>query len=74
VLESFLQKLKRRSEIKGLIVCNRIPAFWMTINPSDLRHLLVLMLAGIEYSRDAFLTANTAIQQATATSNPVTVA
>ena len=74
VLESFSQKLKRRSEIKGLIVRDGMPAIWMTVNPSDLRHPLVLMLAGLEYSGDAFPTANAAIRQATATSNPVAVA
>jgi hypothetical protein len=71
---SFSQKLKRRSEIKGLIVRDGMPAFWMAINPSDLRHPLVLLLAGAEYSGDAFPTANAAIRQATATSNPVAVA
>jgi hypothetical protein len=74
VPESFSQKLKRRSEIKGLIVRDGMPAFWMTINPSDLRHPLVLLLAGVEYSGHAFPTANTAIRRATATSNPVAVA
>jgi hypothetical protein len=74
VPESFLQKLKRRSEIKGLIVRDRMPAFWITVNPSDLRHPLVLMLAGLEYSGDAFPTTNTVIRQATVTSNPVAVA
>ncbi|PVH68339.1 hypothetical protein DL98DRAFT_631594 [Cadophora sp. DSE1049] len=74
VPESFSQKLKRRSEIKGLIVRDGMPAFWITINPSDLRNPLVLLLAGIEYSGDTFPTANAAIRQATATSNPVAVA
>src|SRR5437016_2845312 len=50
VPQSFSQKLKMRSEIKGLIAQLGMPAFWMTINPSDLRNLLVLSLAGIEYS------------------------
>lgn len=44
VLESFSQKLKRRSEIKGLIVRDGMPAYWMTINPSDLKNPLVLLL------------------------------
>ncbi|KAH8587824.1 hypothetical protein B0O99DRAFT_640674, partial [Bisporella sp. PMI_857] len=74
VPESFSQKLKRRSEIKGLIVRDGMPDFWITINPSDLRNPLVLLLAGVEYSGDAFPTANAAIRQATATSNPVAVA
>jgi hypothetical protein len=74
VPESFSQKLKRRSEIKGLIVRDGMPAFWITINPSDLRNPLVLLLAGIEYSGDTFLAANASIRHATATSNPVAVA
>lgn len=36
VPESFSQKLKRRSEIKGLLVRDGMAAYWMTINPSDL--------------------------------------
>ena len=43
VPESFAQKVKRRSEIKGLIARYGMPAFWMTINPSDLRNPLVLL-------------------------------
>ena len=74
VPESFSQKLKRRSEIRGSHVRGGMPAFWFTINPSDLRNPLVLHLAGIEYSADALPTATAAIRQATATSNPVAVA
>ena len=74
VPESFAQKVKRRSEIKGLVARYGMPAFWMTINPSDLRNPLVLQLAGITYSADAFPAATAAIRQATATSNPVAVA
>lgn len=73
VLESFSQKLKGRSKIKGLIVRDGMPAFWITINPSDLRNPLVLLLAGVEYSRGTFLAVNAAIRHATATSNPVAV-
>ena len=36
VPESFSQKLKMRSQIKGLITRYGMPAFWMTVNPSDL--------------------------------------
>ncbi|KAH9203071.1 hypothetical protein DL95DRAFT_508538, partial [Leptodontidium sp. 2 PMI_412] len=74
VPESFSQKLKRRSEIKGLIVRDGMPAFWLTINPSDLRNPLALLLAGVEYSASALPTANAALRHATATSNPVAVA
>jgi hypothetical protein len=74
VPESFSQKLKRRSEIKGLLVRDGMSAYWVTINPSDLRNPLVLLLAGVEFSGDAFPAANAAIRNATATSNPVAVA
>lgn len=71
---SFAQKLRLRAEIRGLIVRYGMPAFWVTINPSDLRNPLVLILAGIPYSGDIFSAANSAIREATATSNPVAVA
>jgi hypothetical protein len=74
VPESFSQKLKMRSKIKGLIVRDGMPAFWVTINPSDLRNPLVLLLAGIKYTEDAFPAATAAIRHVTATSNPVAVA
>ncbi len=51
-----------------------MPAFWITINPSDLRNPLVLVLAGVEFSGDIFAAANAAIRAAAATSNPVAVA
>lgn len=74
VPESFSQKLMMRSYIKGLIVRYGMPAIWITINPSDLRNPLVLILAGIEIPEDVLSTANAAIRHATATSNPVAVA
>lgn len=71
---SFAQKLKLRAEIRGLILRYGMPAFWITINPSDLRNPLVLILAGVQYSGDIFAATNSAIREATATSNPVAVA
>ncbi|OKO94694.1 ATP-dependent DNA helicase pfh1 [Penicillium subrubescens] len=71
---SFAQKLRMRSEIRGLIARYGMPAFWITINPSDLRNPLVLILAGVEYSGVNLATANAAIREAAATSNPVAVA
>ena len=71
---SFSQKLKMRSEIRGLIARYGMPAFWMTINPSDLKNPLVLRLAGVEYPGEAFPTANAAIRSTIVTSNPVAVA
>ncbi|KAF8860612.1 hypothetical protein BDZ45DRAFT_310087 [Acephala macrosclerotiorum] len=74
VPEFFSQKLKRRSKIKGLTVRDGMPVFWITINPSDLRNPLILLLAGVEYSGDALPTANAAIRHATVTFNLVAVA
>src|SRR6266516_7352760 len=74
VPESFSQKLKMRTGIKGFNVRQGMIAFWLTINPSDLRNPLVLKLAGLEYSEDAFPIASAAIRHATATSDPVAVA
>src|SRR5436190_4886377 len=74
VPESFSQKLKMRSKIRGLIARYGMPAFWMTINPSDLRNPLVLILAGVECPEDILSRANVAIRHSTATSNPVAVA
>jgi hypothetical protein len=71
---SFSQKLIMRSEIRGIIVRYGMPAFWITINRSDLRNPLVLILAGVEYSGEALATINSAIHEAVATSNPVAVA
>ena len=51
-----------------------MPGFWITINVSDLRNPLVVILAGVEYSGDIFAAANEAIRHAAATSNPVAVA
>lgn len=42
---SFAQKLRMRTEIRGLIIRFGMPAFWITINPSDLRSPLVIILA-----------------------------
>lgn len=71
---SFSQKLRMRSEIRGLIVRHGMPAFWITINPSDLRNPLVLILAGVEFPVDDLGATNAAIRDAVATSNPVAVA
>ena len=71
---SFSQKLKMRSQIKGLIARYGMPAFWITINPSDLRNPIVLVLAGIEFPGDVLPTANAAIRHAIATCNPAAVA
>ena len=71
---SFTQKLIMRSQIKGLIIRFGMPGFWITINPSDLRNPIVLIIAGIEIPGDALPRSNAAIRHAAATSNPAAVA
>lgn len=48
---SFAQRLRLRSEIRGLITRYGMLA-WITLNPFDLRNPLVPILAGIKYSED----------------------
>jgi hypothetical protein len=67
----FFQKLWLRGEIRGLLIREGMPAFWLTINPSDLQNPLVLMLAGAPYSTDM---ATSAIRKIIATSDPMAVA
>jgi hypothetical protein len=49
---SFAQKLTMREEMKAVIVRLGMIAWWLTVNPSDLSHPLVLELAGISFSHD----------------------
>lgn len=51
-----------------------MPAFWITINPSNLQNPLIIVLAGVEYTGDILSAANAAIWEAVVTSNPITVA
>ncbi|KUL82104.1 hypothetical protein ZTR_10073 [Talaromyces verruculosus] len=71
---SYFQKLRMRSEIRGLIVREGMPAFWMTINPSDLQNPLVLILAGTQNASGSLPTATAAVRQKLAISDPVAVA
>ena len=60
VPESFSHKLKFRSMIKGLM---GMPAFWLTINPSDLRDPIVLILGGMRYGSEALPAATAAVRK-----------
>lgn len=71
---SFFQKLQMRAEIRGLLVREGMPAFWLTINPSDLQNPLVLVLAGLQCPSDSSTSLSSAIRCETATSDPVAVA
>jgi hypothetical protein len=70
---SFFQKLQLRAEIRGLLVREGMPAFWLTINPSDLQNPLVLVLAGVHYPLNSTQLSST-VRSVTATSDPVAVA
>jgi hypothetical protein len=71
---SYFQKLQMRAELRGLLVREGMPAFWLTINPSDLQNPLVLALAGIQCPIDPTNEVSSTIRCATATSDPVAVA
>ena len=61
--------------IKALMVNNGMPVLWITVNPSDLKSVMVLTLAGVQMS-DANVGSEIAscFRAATATINPVAVA
>jgi hypothetical protein len=71
---SYFQKLQLRAEIRGLLVREGMPAFWLTINPSDLQNPLVLVLAGVHYPMGSSANLPSTVRQVTATSDPVAVA
>lgn len=63
-----------RAEIRGLIVRDGMPAFWLIINPSDLQNLLVLVLAGALHSSSALPNATATVCCTVAVLDPVAVA
>jgi len=72
---SFAHKLAMRAQIKGISIRFGMAAWWLTVNPSDLRNPLVLQLAGIIFPVDSMPAAAAAIRKMiTVTSNPVAVA
>jgi Helitron helicase-like domain at N-terminus len=60
--------------LRGLLVEYGLPAFWLTINPSDLRDPLVVKLAGVTIPQDALRRANAAFCRKTANMNPAAIA
>jgi hypothetical protein len=52
-----------RAEIQGLLIHEGMPAFWMTINLSNLQNPLVLTSAGAYYLSASFPTATPAVHQ-----------
>lgn len=71
---SFFQKLQMRAELRGLLVREGMPAFWLTINPSELQNPLVLVFADVHCPTDLSANVTSAIRYATTTSDPVAVA
>ena len=82
VANSFIRKLSMRREMKGMILRFGMPAFWFTLNPSDLRHPLVMHLVSVERGNTADDNGDGGnaramarrLQTLTATMNPVAVA
>ena len=72
---SFAHKLAMRAQSKGISIRFGMAAWWLAVNPSDLRNPLVLQLAGIIFSVDSMPAAAAAIRKMiSVTSNPVAVA
>lgn len=71
---SFADKLRKRAEMKGLLVLLGMAALWLTLNPSDLRNPLVLHLAGLPFSHDSLPNATATLRKIAVTSNPVAIA
>src|SRR5205809_449113 len=69
VPNSFAQKQDMRLHIRALFIEFGPAAFWLTINPSDLRDPLVVKLAGITLPKDGFERANIIIRRKTANMN-----
>ena len=74
VPNSFAQKADMRLHIRGLFIEFGPPAFWLTINPSDLRDPLVVKLAGVTLPTSNFQKAAAALRRKTANMNPAAVA
>jgi hypothetical protein len=72
--ESFGRKLSVRHKILGQISRWGIPAWWVTINPSDLRNSIVIELAGVRFDASLSRAAAQKIRQQTAIGNPACVA
>jgi hypothetical protein len=74
VPNSFAQKYEMRLHIRALFIEFGPAAFWLTLNPSDLRDPLVVKLAGVSLPKGSFQKAAAALQRTTANMNPATVA
>jgi PIF1-like helicase/Helitron helicase-like domain at N-terminus len=74
VPNSFTEKQEMRLHLRGLFIEYGLAAFWLTINPSDLRDPLVLKLAGVTIPQDGLKRTNAALRRKIATMNPAAIA
>ena len=74
VPNSFAEKQEMRLYLRGLFIEFGPAAFWLTINPSDLRDPLVIKLAGVTLPKDGLQKANDAFRRKTANMNPAAIA
>lgn len=72
--DSFGRKMNMRRLIFGKMIRHGLPAFWLTLNPSDLTSPWMLELAGIRIPIELSGTAKSAIKSKLAVTNPVLVA
>jgi len=63
-----------RLRIRALFIEHGPAAFWLTINPSDLRDPLVVKLAGITLPKNKFERVNAAFRKKAANMNPAAIA
>ena len=74
VPNSFAEKQEMRLHLRALFIEYGLAAFWLTINPSDLRDPLVIKLAGVTIPLDGLKRANYALRRKTANLNPAAIA
>jgi Helitron helicase-like domain at N-terminus len=74
VPNSFAEKQEMRLYLRGLFIEFGPAAFWLTINPSDLRDPLVIKLAGVTIPEEGLQKANAAFRRKTANMNPAAIA
>jgi hypothetical protein len=74
VPNSFAEKQEMRLYLRGLFIEFGPAAFWLTLNPSDLRDPLVIKLAGVTLPKDRLQKANDAFRRKTANMNPAAIA
>lgn len=74
VPQSFGALMRKRAHLRGYFVAHEMPAYWMTINPADLKCPLVLHFAGIELTQQGAGTNRTHAENMSVIMNPVAVA